>query len=239
MPNKHGTSEREFSGIVPKLKGGANWEHWKRCLRIALDAMDLSYWGILTGVEACPKDLFDPSADQFVDTQLEGKETPAPRPKTAAAITAHWKLQMEWDEKDATILTYVASTLDPLPSVKATKWINLRYKPGVKPEKFVVKWRLLMTEMQDAYPASQRVSPLFAIHMFLNAVANNTACRDWLNTVSPRHNLSDKHYLEKIFDSFITSEDRRLRNLHHESQHQQKPQSLLFYCAFHKRKVRH
>jgi hypothetical protein len=38
--------------------------------------------------------------------------------------------------------------------------------------------------MQRAFPVKQRIPTLFALYTFLYAVGNNTACQNWLNSVT-------------------------------------------------------
>ncbi|KAJ5124498.1 uncharacterized protein N7515_008323 [Penicillium bovifimosum] len=158
-----------------------------------------------------------------------------------ADITKRKKLQQAWDQKNAIVLSYLALSLDATMKVyirrgntaaqvyeelrslceaktfftvgnKVTEWATWKYKPGIKPEEFVTKWRHLLTEMQEAFPVKQRVSPLYAIYMFLHAVSNNTACQHWLNTVSIREDWSYDKNLHNIFGDFIASEGRRIGN---------------------------
>ncbi|KAJ5497613.1 Reverse transcriptase RNA-dependent DNA polymerase [Penicillium fimorum] len=257
MADRHGASEPKFSDLVPNLKGESNWELWKKGMRIALNGKNLTYWGILTGLETRPTDLPGTPSDQSLGQEDEEdpihpstSSTSTSRAPSATAIRNRRKLQEEWDQKDAIILTYVASAMESsmkvyiqpgatsaqvfnelrelceaktffLVSNKAIKWVGWKYKPGVKPEEFVTKWRQLFSEMQEAYPANQRVSPLFAIHMFMNAVSSNAAAQHWLNTVSIREDWSYDHNLHHLFGDFIASEGRRLGNA---SQQQSQPQ---------------
>ncbi|KAJ6125834.1 hypothetical protein N7471_010327 [Penicillium samsonianum] len=240
-------------------------------MKIALNGKHLTYWGLLTGLEPRPLDLTaeqqaisdaNAAAQAAAASQVttrsaaattedvtevvdEASTTPAPipaaKPPSSAAVKARAKLQNDWDQRNATVLTYVASTLDITMSVyqlddatvpevyeelraicdaktfysvsnKAIKWATWKYKPGVRPEDFVTKWRHLFTEMQQAYPVKGNVSSLHAIHMFLHAVGNDTACQYWLNTVSINENWSYDRNLQHIFGDFIASEGRRIGN---------------------------
>ncbi|KGO39027.1 Integrase, catalytic core [Penicillium expansum] len=274
MTETHGSTDPKFTELVPSLKGETNWEQWNQLMEIALNGKNLTYWGLLTGIEGRPRDLTgdeasQPGADEEVEVFQDA--TPAPtgsstapiptvtsgsgsgsrttKPPTAAAIRAQAKLQASWDQRNAVVLSYVASTLDVTMSVylrrgktaaevyedlrqlceaknfysvsnKAIKWATWKYKPGNKPEDFVTKWRHLLTEMQEAYPAAERVSALHAIHMFLHAVGGNTGCQHWLNTVSIREDWSYDRNLQHIFGDFIASEGRRIGNDRVQSQQQ-------------------
>jgi hypothetical protein len=107
---------------------------------------------------------------------------PAPAPAAAkTAIAKRVKEQLIWDRKNAVILTHITSCLDVSLMVyvrrgytasmvfqelrhvceaktffnvgmKANKWLSWKYKPGMKPDDFVNKWRLLYNEMQGAFP---------------------------------------------------------------------------------------
>ncbi|KAJ5259957.1 hypothetical protein N7505_009338 [Penicillium chrysogenum] len=82
----------------------------------------------------------------------------------------------------------------------------------MKPNDFVNKWRLLYNEIQGAFPIKQRIPPLFALYTFLYAIGNNTACQNWLNSVTIYNKwLYDKN-LQYFISAFIASEGRRLLN---------------------------
>lgn len=222
-------------------------------LRIALNGKNLTYWGLLTGIEKRPKDLSKPESDTNGDVFEEDASVPVPgnapsgshRPAvpnpTRAQLTARAKKQAEWDQRNAIVLMYMASTVDITMLVyfrggktaaqiyedlrelceakslyavsnKAIQWATWKYKTGVKPEDFVTKWLHLFVEMQEAYPVSERVSSLHAIHVFLHAVASNPACQHWLNTVSIHENWSYDRNLRNIYGDFIASEGRRIGN---------------------------
>ena len=139
---------------------------------------------------------------------------PAPAPAAAkTAIAKRVKEQLIWDRKNAVILTHITSYLDISlivyvrrgytasmvyqelrhvykaktffnVSIKANKWLSQKYKPSIKPDDFVNKWRLLYNKMQGAFPIKQRIPPLFALYTFLYAIGNNTTYQNWLNSVT-------------------------------------------------------
>ncbi|KAJ9481428.1 hypothetical protein VN97_g12047 [Penicillium thymicola] len=178
----------------------------------------------------------------------------AAQPASKTAMAKQKKAQQAWDQNNAIVLSFIAASLDANMLVyvkrgntaamvyeelralceaktffsvgnKAIKWAAWKYKPGIKPEDFVTKWRYLFTEKQEAFPAKQRVSPLFAMYMFLHAVSNNTACQHWLNTVSIRDDWSYDKNLHNIFGDFIAAEGRRIGNDRSHSQPQQQASS--------------
>ncbi|KAJ5251874.1 hypothetical protein N7489_002284 [Penicillium chrysogenum] len=253
--SRGGPSNPKFSDLVPSLKGESNWEIWKQYMEIALNGIDPSYWPLLIGQDKRPTNLpgMEDSEVEFEDAVTEiDDDTPAhptaafatqpTQPTTTkAAIAKRKKAQQAWDQKNAIVLSYVASSLDAtmllyfrggntaalvyeeLRSLyegkiffsirnKVTKWATWKYKAGTKPEEFVTEWRHLFTEMQVALPIEQRVSSLYAIYVFLHAVSNNTACQHWLNTVSIHDDWSYDKILHNIFGVFIASEGRRIRN---------------------------
>jgi hypothetical protein len=124
-----GSSDLKFSDLVPSLKGEANWEVWKKCIEIALNGKDLSYWPLLTGLDKRPENLPGMENANAETTDEEDADddpisTPGPTTSTAtttataqptstkAAITKRKKAQQEWDLKNAVVLAYVASYLD-------------------------------------------------------------------------------------------------------------------------------
>ncbi|OQE67761.1 hypothetical protein PENNAL_c0161G01048, partial [Penicillium nalgiovense] len=264
-----GASNLKFSDLVPTLKGESNWEQWKQCMEIALNSIDLSYWPLLIGQDKRPPNLpgmEDSDYEAFEDTVTEiiddapsasasasasAPAAPSTQPATKKAdITKRKKAQQAWDQRNAIVLSYVASSLDSTMLVyirrgntvtlvyeelrtlceaktffsvgnKVTKWATWKYKPGMKPEEFVTKWRHLFTEMQEAFPIKQRIPSLYAIYMFLHAVSNNTACQHWLNTVSIRDDWSYDKNLHNIFGDFIAFEGRRIGNDRQLQQQQQ------------------
>ncbi|CAG7964662.1 unnamed protein product [Penicillium nalgiovense] len=187
MAESHGTPDPKFSDFVPRLKGASNWELWKQRMKIALNSKDPSYWAILIGQGKRPPDLpgmeesdveaFDDTATEIID-DIPSASTPAPT--TAAAQPATEEADLSRRKK-------------------AVEWVTWKYKPGVKPEEFVTKWRQLFTEMKEAYPIKEDVSSLCALLMFLHAVSNNTACQYWLSTVSIREYWSYDQNLHHFF----------------------------------------
>ncbi|KAJ5520863.1 hypothetical protein N7463_001316 [Penicillium fimorum] len=110
---------------------------------------------------------FDNTAS-IADSTTSAASTAGAKPPSASAIKARTKLQDEWDDKDCIILAFLALAVEPNmstyvtegftsamvyqelkdlceanisnnTSAKAIKWINWKYKPGVKPEEFVRK----------------------------------------------------------------------------------------------------
>ncbi|KAJ5252876.1 hypothetical protein N7489_003286 [Penicillium chrysogenum] len=74
--------------------------------------------------------------------------------------------------------------------------------------------------MQRAFPVKQRIPPLFALYTFLYAVGNNTACQNWLNSVTIHDEWSYDKNLQYFIGAFIASEGRRLLNDRQFSQQQ-------------------
>ncbi|KAJ5277886.1 hypothetical protein N7524_004039, partial [Penicillium chrysogenum] len=107
-----------------------------------------------------------------------------------------------------------ASDPTPAPTAAKTAITKRKYKPSMKPDDFVNKWRLLYNEMQGAFPIKQRIPPLFALYTFLYAVGNNTACQNWLNSVTIHDEWLYNKNLQYFISAFITSEGRRLLNNH-------------------------
>ncbi|OQE86131.1 hypothetical protein PENNAL_c0022G08745 [Penicillium nalgiovense] len=210
MAESHGTPDPKFSDFVPRLKGASNWELWKQRMKIALNSKDPSYWAILIGQGKRPPDLpgmeesdveaFDDTATEIID-DIPSASTPAPT--TAAAQPATEEADLSRRKK-------------------AVEWVTWKYKPGVKPEEFVTKWRQLFTEMKEAYPIKEDVSSLCALLMFLHAVSNNTACQYWLSTVS----------IPTTSFFHIASADKNKGN-------KDKKQTKMVYCPFHERKTKH
>ncbi|KXG46165.1 uncharacterized protein PGRI_050210 [Penicillium griseofulvum] len=136
------------------------------------------------------------SNSAFTSAPTTASTNAASKQPTAKKVdgTKRKKLQQVWDQKNAIVLSYVASSLNATMLVyirrgnttaqvyeelrglceaktfftvgnKVNKWATWKYEPGIKPEGFVTKWRHLFTEMQEALPIKQRVSPRYGIYM--------------------------------------------------------------------------
>lgn len=241
----HHFLEPNIQDIVPILKGSVNFDLWKDRMSMGLRARDPSLWDIMTGIEPRPLGLADTIE---VESNLSSVATASITPRSShtpspSSVMSHEMSQIEWDKKDARVLTYIIVTIDAsisdhvsmnktsaevyaslrkayevppafTPSMitadKVSAWQNWKYKPGMKPEAFVARWRQLFTDAQRCYPSNDRISYRYAFHVFLLAVGANPVCQAWLNTVQWADMWGSAWNLEYLFGEFVVAERRRL-----------------------------